>query len=125
MKYYEKYEEPILQSEKFIMATGATIRIQVKESSYVITLNLDTDMYKDLRLNTFKKGVRISSTLKKLPRKKISKKIILTQNLNDLSQLTEDTIQIEDKYYTMNIVVRLLDFIRSDVKKACEKHLLQ
>ena len=58
MKQYKNIEDPILQSEKFYMTSGAVVRIQVKESSYIITLNLDTDMYRDSRLNAFKKGVK-------------------------------------------------------------------
>lgn len=125
MKYHKKLEDPILQNEKFIMSTGTAVRIQVKESSYVITLNLDTDMYKNLRMNTFKKGVRISSYLKKFPKKKLSKTIIMTRDLMNPSQLVEDTITIEDEYYVMTIVIRLSDFIRNDVKKACEKKFTQ
>lgn len=123
MKYHKKFEDPILQSEKFIMSTGTTVRIQVKESSYVITLNLDTDMYKNLRMNTFKKGVRISSSLKKFPKKKISKTIIMTRDLMNPSQLVEDTIIIDDEYYVMTIVIRLSDFIRNDVKKLVKRYL--
>lgn len=48
-----------------------------------------------------------------------------TRNFTDLSQLNEDNIAIKDKYYTMNIVVRLTDFLRTDVKKACSKYLMQ
>ena len=125
MKYHKKLEDPILQNEKFIMSTGTAVRIQVKESSYVITLNLDTDMYKNLRMNTFKKGVRISSSLKKFPKKKLSKTIIMTRDLMNPTQLVEDIIKIEDEYYVMTIVIRLSDFIRNDVKKACEKKFMQ
>ena len=124
MKCYEKSEEPILQSEKFNMSGGATVRIQIKESSYVITISLNTDMYRNLRMNAFKKGIRISSTLKKFPKHRISRTIRLTREFNSPSQLTEDEIKIEDKYYTMNIVIRFKDFIRKQVKKTCLNQLL-
>lgn len=121
---YDRNEEPILQNEMFCMSGGNVVRIQVKESSYRITFCLDTDMYKNLRFNTFKRGVRISSILKKFPRNKKSKKIIITKDLTELSQLTEDKIIDENKYYNICIVVRLNDFIRSDVRRACERRIL-
>lgn len=125
MSLNKNYDEPILQSERFNMSTGATARIQIKESCYVLILNFDTDMYKNLRMNSFKKGLRISSTLKKFPKKKKSNEINLTRDFTDFSQLTEDNISIEEKDYKMNIVVRLMDFMRPNVKKACTKYLLQ
>lgn len=125
MEQYVKYEDPILQSEKFNMSVGTIVRVQIKETSYVVTFDLDTDMYKNLRMNTFKKGIRIFSTLKKFPQQKISKKIVLTKNFTDLSQLTEDTITVEDKYYSMNVVVKFSDFMRSDVKTNLRKAILK
>ena len=64
MKNYNNIKEPILQSEKFNMSSGAKVRIQIKEGSYIVTLNFDTNMHQNLRMNTFKRGIRISSTLK-------------------------------------------------------------
>lgn len=125
MKNYNNIKEPILQSEKFNMSSGAKVRIQIKEGSYIVTINFDTNMHQNLRMNTFKRGIRISSTLKNSSHKKISKTIIITRCLEDLSQLSEDTITYENEICTMTIVVKLKDFIRSDVKKACEKKILQ
>ena len=125
MDFYERYEDPILQSEKFNMSSGAFIRIQVKETSYIITLDLDTDMYRNLRMNTFKKGLRVTSILKKSPQQKISKKVVLTRKFTDLSQLNEDTISVENKYYSMNILVKFSDFIRPDVKTDLRKAILK
>ncbi len=125
MKNYNNIKEPILQSEKFNMSSGAKVRIQIKEGSYIVTLNFDTNMHQNLRMNTFKRGIRISSTLKNSSHKQISKTIIITRYLEDLSQLSEDTITYENEICTMTIVVKLKDFIRSDVKKACEKKILQ
>ena len=125
MDFYERYEDPILQSEKFNMSSGAFIRIQVKETSYIITLELDTDMYRNLRMNTFKKGLRVTSILKKSPQQKISKKVVLTRKFTDLSQLNEDTISVENKYYSMNILVKFSDFIRPDVKTDLRKAILK
>ena len=125
MDFYERYEDPILQSEKFNMSSGAFIRIQVKETSYIITLELDTDMYRNLRMNTFKKGLRVISILKKSPQQKISKKVVLTRKFTDLSQLNEDTISVENKYYSMNILVKFSDFIRPDVKTDLRKAILK
>ena len=125
MDFYERYEDPILQSEKFNMSSGAFIRIQVKETSYIITLELDTDMYRNLRMNTFKKGLRITSLLKKSPQQKISKKVVLTRKFTDLSQLNEDIISVDNKYYSMNILVKFSDFIRPDVKTDLRKAILK
>ena len=125
MDFYERYEDPILQSEKFNMSSGAFIRIQVKETFYIVTLDLDTDMYRNLRMNTFKKGLRVTSILKKSPQQKISKKVVLTRKFTDLSQLNEDTISVENKYYSMNILVKFSDFIRPDVKTDLHKAILK
>ena len=125
MDFYERYEDPILQSEKFNMSSGALIRIQVKETSYIVTLDLDTDMYRNLRMNTFKKGLRVTSILKKSPQQKITKKVVLTRKFTDLSQLNEDTISVENKYYSMNILVKFSDFIRPDVKTDLRKAILK
>lgn len=125
MDFYERYEDPILQSEKFNMSSGAFIRIQVKETSYIVTLDLDTDMYRNLRMNTFKKGLRITSLLKKSPQQKISKKVVLTRKFTDLSQLNEDIISVDNKYYSMNILVKFSDFIRPDVKTDLRKAILK
>lgn len=125
MDFYERYEDPILQSEKFNMSSGAFIRIQVKETSYIITLELDTDMYRNLRMNTFKKGLRITSLLKKSPQQKISKRVVFTRKFTDLSQLNEDIISVDNKYYSMNILVKFSDFIRPDVKTDLRKAILK
>ena len=125
MDFYERYEDPILQSEKFNMSSGAFIRIQVKETSYIITLELDTDMYRNLRMNTFKKGLRITSLLKKSPQQKISKRVVFTRKFTDLSQLNEDIISVDNKYYSMNILVKFSDFIIPDVKTDLRKAILK
>ena len=125
MDFYERYEDPILQSEKFNMTSGAFIRIQVKETSDIITLELDTDMYRNLRMNTFKKGLRITSLLKKSPQQKISKRVVFTRKFTDLSQLNEDIISVDNKYYSMNILVKFSDFIRSYVKNDLRKAILK
>lgn len=121
MKNYNNIKEPILQSEKFNMSSGAKVRIQIKEGSYIVTLNFDTNMHQNLRMNTFKRGIRISSTLKNSSHKQISKTIIITRYLEDLSQLSEDTITYENEICTMTIVVKLKDFIRSDVKRLVKR----
>ena len=125
MNFYERYEEPILQSEKFNMSSGANVRIQIKEKSYIITLDIDTEMYRNLRMNTFKRGIRISSYLKKLPQQKISKQVVLTRDFTDLSQLSEDTITIDNKYYNMQISVKFSDFMRPDVKTDLRRELFK
>ncbi len=125
MGYYERYEDPILQSEKFNMSAGTVVRIQIKEDSYVVTFDLDTEMYKNLRLNTFKKGLRITSHLKRFPEQKISKKIKLTRKFTDLSQLSEDIIKVEDKYYSMNVEVKFSDFMRADVRKSLKNAIIE
>ena len=117
---YNGHEE-IMQSEKFSMSSGANVRIQVKEDSYIVTIDLDSEMYKNRRMNTFKKGIRISSILKKIPREKISKKIVLTRNFTDLAQLSEDAIEVENRFYKMNIQVIFSDFMRPDVKDILKK----
>lgn len=117
---YNGHEE-IMQSEKFSMSSGANVRIQVKEDSYIVTIDFDSEMYKNQRMNTFKKGIRISSILKKIPREKISKKIVLTRNFTDLAQLSEDAIEVENKFYKMSIIVIFSDFMRPDVKDFLKK----
>ena len=125
MNIYGRYEDPILQSEKFNMSSGANVRIQIKEKCYIVTLDLDTEMYRNLRMNAFKKGIRISSYLKKIPQQKISKQVVLTRDFTDLSQLSEDTITIDNKFYNMQILVKFSDFMRPDVKTDLRKELLK
>lgn len=117
MEYNEKREGKILQNEVFCLQKGNVIRIQVCETFYILTLNLNTDLYKDLRANVFKKGLRFSSTLKKKPREKVSKSLTLKRYFYDPSQLKEDVIKLEDLYHSTQIEVRFLDFLRPDVKK--------
>ena len=118
---YNGHEESVMQSEKFNMSSGAGVRIQVREDSYVVTIDVDSEMYKNQRMNTFKKGIRISSTLKKIPQERISKRIVLTRKFNDLSQLSEDLIEVENRFYKMNIQVIFSDFMRPDVKAFLKK----
>lgn len=124
MEYNEKREEQILQNENFVMPSDARVRIQVSESFYVITLKLNTSMFKNSRMNTTKKGIYISSCLKKKVQKNFSNELVFKRYFFDLSQLKEDVIRFEDEYYSIEIVIRLSDFIRKDVKKICEKRLM-
>lgn len=116
-RYIEKDEEVIFQSEKFTLPNGVTGRIQIKECSYTVILNLNTDCYRNLKFNAYRKGLRVESTLAKRPKKRIDKTVSFSKDIEDYSQLTEDTIIAGDPHYSIKITVRLYDIARSDVKK--------